>query len=98
MIYRLKTMFNRLNVIWNLKSDSLIVFITFISGSAKWSVSLPTTMTGQPVAFSAYRGLWKQCYGSGGTGNSFQVSYQATSILLTDVSDKFAMLVTIIKH
>ena len=31
-------------------------------------------MTGQPVSFSAYRGLWKQCYGTGGTGNSFQVS------------------------
>ena len=91
MVYRLKTMFNRLNVIENLKSDCLIVFITLISGSAKWSVSLPTTMTGQPVSFSAYRGLWKQCYGTGGTGNSFQVSFWPTSILVTDVGGTLSL-------
>jgi len=49
-----------------------VICMTTTLWSAKWSVSLPTTMTGQPVSFSAYRGLWKQCYGTGGTGNSFQ--------------------------
>ena len=61
---------------WEFEIGPPNCFLTLISGSAKWSTSLPTTMTGQPVSFSAYRGLWKQCYGTGGTGNSFQVSYK----------------------
>ena len=70
--------------IHSLKSDCLLVFVMWILGSSKWSVSLPTTVSGQPITISAYRGLWKQCYGSGGTGNSFQVSFQATSIGVGD--------------
>lgn len=37
-------------------------------GSPKWSVSVPQTQAGQPITFEAYRGLWKQCYGSGQSG------------------------------
>jgi len=33
--------------------------------TVKWSRSVPMTTAGQPITFQAYRGLWKQCYGSG---------------------------------
>jgi len=40
-------------------------FIMWSLVTVKWSRSVPMTNSGQPITFDAYRGLWKQCYGSG---------------------------------
>merc|ERR1711976_710328 len=49
-------------------------------GTAKWSVSTPQTASGQPITFEAYRGLWKQCFGSGQSGFNTQCNKYTQTI------------------
>ena len=59
--------------LWSLgQLYSLCTLFKETLGTTKWSVSVPMTASGQPITFEAYRGLWKQCYGSGQAG--FNVS------------------------
>jgi len=48
--------------------------VTWCNCSPHWADSLPITGNGAHVPFSAYRGLWKQCYGTGESGGSFSTN------------------------
>merc|ERR1712147_72378 len=57
-----------------------VILTLWSMGSPKWSVSVPQTQAGQPITFEAYRGLWKQCYGSGQSGFNTQCNKYTQTI------------------